>query len=88
MLGGGSLAKLLQDISIGSKIAKLRKEAGLTQLEMIAKMQIMGSNISRTGFVKIENGYRNIKISDLMIMKAILAKSYDELFDKYSVDGD
>lgn len=40
----------------------------------------LGSSISRTSYVKIENGYRNIKISDLVALKNIFGVDYAEFF--------
>lgn len=72
--------KLIQDLSIGKNIKQLRKERKLTQNELCAKMQLFGSNIGITTLAKIENGYRNIRISDLIILQEIFNVSYDEFF--------
>lgn len=52
----------------------------MTQLELITKMQLMGSNMSRSTLANIETGRRNIKASDLKALKTILDVNYDEFF--------
>lgn len=74
------MTKLLQDISIGQNIQRLRKARGLTQLDVIAQMGIKGRHLNRSTYVKIESGTRNIKIGDLIALKEIFAVSYDDFF--------
>lgn len=71
---------ILQDIDIGSNILRLRKRRGLTQEQTVARMQLEGSVMSRSTYSKIETGTRNIKASDLVILKNVLNASFDELF--------
>ena len=74
------MQKLLQDISIGQNILRLRKEQSLTQIELSAKMQLLGSTVLVTTLSKIEGGYRNIRVSDLIILKTIFNVPFDEFF--------
>ncbi len=74
------MEKLLQDISFGMNLKRLRKWKGLSQMSLVAQLQIMGSNISRTTYNKIEQGSRNIYISDLLRLQRIYAVSFDEFF--------
>jgi len=39
----------------------------MTQMDVIGKLQLMGSNISRSTLANIEAGSRNIKASDLRV---------------------
>lgn len=43
----------------------------MTQLELITKMQLLGSNMSRSTLANIETGRRNVKASDLKALKII-----------------
>lgn len=77
--------KLLQDMNIGDNIQKLRKACNMTQVQLIMHMHDYGSVISESQLIKIEGGYRNIRISDLVILQKIFNVSYDEFFKGLSV---
>lgn len=53
----------------------------MTQLDLIAKMQLYGSLMTRSTLANIETGRRNIKASDLRILKQILNVDYAEFFN-------
>ena len=72
--------KLIQDIFLGGNLKELRKRHGYTQVSLIAKLQIMGSSLSRTTYSKIESGSRNIYVSDLIRLSRIYSESFDEFF--------
>ena len=55
--------------------------SGLTQDQLIAKMQIKGSNMSRSTLANIEAGRRNIKVYDLKLIKEILDVPYECFFE-------
>ena len=63
---------ILHDIPIGRNIQNIRIRKNMTQLELVTKMQLMGSNMSRSTLANIETGRRNIKASDLKALKIIL----------------
>jgi len=71
---------ILQDIHIGRNIARLRRQHGLTQEQAVARMQLMGSAISRATYSKIETGTRNIKASDLAALKEVFGVPFEEFF--------
>ena len=71
---------LNQDINIGQRLRALRLARKLTQPRLVEKMQICGSTISRSTYSNIESGRRNIKVSDLIILKHVLSVEYSELF--------
>lgn len=71
---------LLQDIPLGRNIQNIRIRKNMTQMELIAKLQLMGSNMSRSTLANIETGRRNIKASDLKALKCIFDVDYDEFF--------
>ena len=74
------MAKLLQDISIGGNLQRIRKARNLTQNDICAKMTIEGRPMLQSTYAQIESGKRNIFISDLIVLKAILHTSYEEIF--------
>lgn len=71
---------ILADIPLGRNIQKVRTRKNLTQEEIVAKMQLRGSTMSRSTLANIETGRRNIKASDLKLIKLILDVDYDEFF--------
>ncbi len=70
----------LQDISIGNNLKTLRKKFGYSQSELVIKLQLMGSNMSRSTYSKIEIGTRNIRISDFIALKQIYNVDFSEFF--------
>ena len=74
------MAKLLQDVSIGENLQRLRRAKGLTQNEVCAKLSLRGRPMIQSTYAQIETGKRNIFISDLIALKAVLQTSYDEIF--------
>ncbi len=73
---------ILHDIPIGKNIQSIRMRKNMTQLELVAKLQLMGSNMSRSTLANIETGRRNIKASDLKALKIILDVDYEEFFEE------
>jgi len=71
---------ILQDVFLGNNIRNLRIAKRYTQAQVVEKMQLMGSAISRRTYSHIESGKRNIKASDLIAIKSVLAASYDDIF--------
>lgn len=52
----------------------------MTQLQVVAQMQLNGSNMSRSTLANIETERRNIKASDLKLLKMIFDVDYEEFF--------
>jgi len=73
--------KIKQDISIGVNLQHFRQNAGLSQEEVAAKLQLMGLDTSREIISRMELGKYSIRISVLKAMKEIYnVDSYDEFF--------
>ena len=66
---------------IGSNIRSLRERAGLTQEQVAAKLQINGCDITRSAVAKIEVGQRHLYPDEIILLKAILSATYEEVFD-------
>jgi transcriptional regulator with XRE-family HTH domain len=75
------MQKLLQDIHIGGNIQRLRKSRNYSQTDMVTKLQLLGRSMSRANYAHIEQGIRNIYISDLILLKKILNVDYEEFFE-------
>lgn len=72
---------LLQDMDIGHNLRKFRKRDKLTQLDVVTKLQLLGSNMSIDTYSKIETGVRNIRISDLIALKIVFDVDFSEFFE-------
>ena len=71
---------ILRDISLGRNIQNIRMEKEMTQTEVVEKIQLMGSMMSRSTLANIEAGRRNIKASDLKALKIIFDVEYEDFF--------
>ena len=71
---------ILTDLQLGHNIQTVRMNKGMTQEEVVAKLQLMGSRISRSTLANIEVGRRNIKASDLKALRLLFDVEYEEFF--------
>ncbi len=71
---------ILQDVPLGRNIQTVRMERNLTQAQVVEQMQLLGSSMSRSTLANIESGRRNIKASDLKILKKVFHVDYDAFF--------
>jgi len=82
------MQKLLQDVHIGSNLQKLRKSRNLSQADMIIRLELKDRVMTRANYAHIEQGIRNVYVSDLILFKEILAEirdlSYDAFFEGLS----
>ncbi|BDF72862.1 hypothetical protein CE91St41_38450 [Oscillospiraceae bacterium] len=62
--------KIKQDISIGSNLRRLRKNAKLSQEEVAAKLDLMGLSTSREIISQMELGRYSIRVSVLLAFDA------------------
>lgn len=80
------MQKLRPDLDIGYQISTLRKAAGLTQNQTVAKMQLMGLKISKSSHAKIETNRMNVKVSELVALREIFQTDYNAFFDGLSAN--
>lgn len=78
--------KIKTTVSFGENLKKLRKEHGYTQEQIVAKMQLLNQDISRSIYAQIECGTYNIKVSELVALKQIYNISYDRFFESLTVE--
>lgn len=74
------MMKLLGTEQLGRNIQRIRLERGLTQEQTVAKLQVLGSPLSRSTFSLIEMGRGNVFVSDLVALQAVLKVDYEEFF--------
>ena len=73
------MQKIRPDMDIGNTIQNARRKL-LTQDQVVAKLQLMGVNTSKSNYAKIETNRLNIKVSELLALKII----FDVPFDAFS----
>ncbi len=78
------MEKIITNKSFSENLKRIRKESGLTQEETVAKLQLLGSSISRSTYSLIEMGRGNIFISDLVGLQQIFNTDFKEFFDGIS----
>ena len=72
--------KLKQDIQIGKTIRELRKKSGLTQEQVVSRLQLKGLETSRSSYSQIECGTYNIRISELQALSELFDTDYNSFF--------
>lgn len=72
--------KIRQDISIGNNIRTLRREAHLTQEQVVVKLSERGIVSSRSIYSQIECGRYNIRVSELAAFSDIFGVDYNAFF--------
>lgn len=73
-------------MDIGRNIQILRQKAGLTQDQTIAHMQLMGLNISKSTYAKLETNRMNIRVSELVALKMIFNAEFNDFFTGLKCD--
>lgn len=85
---GNGMQWFIQDVNIGENLKILRKRFGYSQSELVTKLHLMGSSMSRSTYSKIERGIRNIRISDFLALKQIYDVDFSEFFVGLLADKD
>ena len=65
---------------LGQNIQRILTECGLTQEQTVAKIQVLGSPLSRSTYSLIEMGRGNLFVSDLVALKMVFQVDYEEFF--------
>ena len=68
-------------MDIGANIQKARRKSKLTQEQVIAQLQLMDFNVSRSTYAKIETNRINIRVSELVALKIILDAEFNDFFE-------
>ena len=75
------MQKIRPDMNIGKNIQNARHKSKLTQDAVVAKLQLMGLNISRSTYAKIETNRINIRVSELVALKIIFKVDFNHFFE-------
>lgn len=74
------MQKIRPDLNIGNNISDLRYKRNMTQDQVVAKLQLMGIQISKSTYAKIETNRMNIKVSELVALKILFKAAYEDFF--------
>ena len=74
------MSKLLGNEILGENIKRIRLARGLTQEQTVARLQVLGSPLSRSTYSLIEMGRGNIFVNDLVGLQQVFNVSYEEFF--------
>ena len=76
-------------MNIGDNLRQLRKKHKFTQDRLVAKLELLEINITRSLYSRYETGELNIPISVLVALHEIYHCSYDDFFQglKVTTDG-
>ncbi len=72
-------------LRVGANIRILREKSGITQGRLAAEMKAKGCSITRSAVAKIEVGQRHLYPDEIILIKEILAVSYEDIFETKSV---
>lgn len=75
------MQKIRQDKGLGGNIRDIRKSLGMTQDDVVAKLQIAGCDISRSIYSQIECGSYNIRVRELIALKQVFKVDYNAFFE-------
>lgn len=72
--------KIRQDVRIGENIRKLRRNAHMTQEQVVTLLNERGIVSSRSIYSQMECGHYNIRVSELMAFSEIFGVDYNAFF--------
>ncbi|WP_270994287.1 helix-turn-helix domain-containing protein [Listeria seeligeri] len=75
------MQKIRPDMDLGKNIQQLRNNSKMTQDQVVAKMNIMGLNISKSTYAKLETNRMNIRVSELVALKIIFDAEFNDFFE-------
>lgn len=82
MQGGEvTMQKIRPDMDIGKNIQRLRNDSKMTQDQVVAKMNVLGLNISKSTYAKLETNRMNIRVSELVALKIIFNAEFNDFFE-------
>ncbi len=69
---------------VGSRIRQARKSAkpSITQMDLVARLQVQGIRIDRSGLSKIETGHRPVTDIEAAVFARVLKVSVAWLFEE------
>ena len=75
------MQKIRLGMDIGKNIQRLSNDPKMTQDQVVAKMNVMGLNISKSTYAKLETNRMNIRESELIALKIIFNAEFNDFFE-------
>lgn len=69
------------DKLFGTKLRAIRRAQDLTQEQFSAQLQVLGVDMTRGTFAKIESGKRHVYLGELLAIQKVLKVPFSELLD-------
>ena len=69
--------------NIGAKVQYYRKQMGITQKELAARLQVNGCDLSETIVGHIETGHRAVSVFEIDKPALALQRDYNAMFAPY-----
>jgi len=66
---------------VGLRVRKARRESKMTQLELAARLQLLGIRIDRSGIAKLESGRRPASDIEIAAIATVLEVPISWLFE-------
>ena len=69
---------------VGARVRQARKDANppVTQLELVARLQVLGMTIDQSGLSKLENGLRPVSDTEVVALARALKVSASWLLEQ------
>ena len=67
---------------VGPRVRKARKESRITQMELAARLQLLGITIDRSGIAKLETGRRPASDIEIAAIAKVLKVTIPWLFEE------
>ena len=64
---------------VGSKVVTIRKKQGLKQKDFLARLQVLGMDVSATSLSRLEGQYRLVQDFEVVILAEALKTTVNEL---------
>lgn len=74
------MQKILQDNSFGKNVQKIRLSKGMSQADVVRELQLLGRDMAVSHYGHIEQGRKNIFVTDLILLQRIFQVDYEEFF--------
>lgn len=72
---------MLRKNIVGLRVRKARKESRMTQIELAARLQLLGIRIDRSGIAKLESGRRPASDIEIAAIAKVLEVPISWLFE-------
>lgn len=75
------MQRIRPDMDIGHNIQRLRRNVNMTQDQVVAHLQLMGIEVSKSTYAKLETNRMNIKVSELVALSKMFHTDISKFFD-------